>query len=212
MNYDIIEVVVDKLVRTFGLREWQEDMDIFVEDIAEALKLIGAAKVFSEVTIELPVNGRIVKLPLDCENIMHLIPTAQHYQEHGGFIVVDKPDGTVVTLKYQAMPLDTRGWPLVPDNAAVREAIMWFLVKNLTLRGEVNKITFQMAEQEWQWRCLSARGDLNAMSLQGVNKVYNDFVRLNPIKDQHLKDYVGVGKHNTLDREKYRDNPLSYNS
>ena len=212
MNYDILEVVVDKTVRTFKLREWQEDMDVFVEDIAEALKLIGAAKIYAEVVIDLPVVGRMVKLPLDCENIMHLIPTAQSYQESGSYLIVDKPDGTVVTLKYQAMPLDSRGWPLVPDNAAVREAIMWYLVKNLTLRGEVTRITYQMAEAEWQWRCLSARGDLNAMSLQAVNKVYNDFVRLNPIKDQHLKNYVNVGQHNTLYRDKYKDIPYSQNS
>jgi len=64
MNYDTVEVVIDRLLRTFKLQEWQYDVDALVEDIAEALKLIGAQKIFAEVTVELPVVSKLVKLPL----------------------------------------------------------------------------------------------------------------------------------------------------
>ena len=86
--------------------------------------------------------------------------------------------------------LNSRGYILVPDSAPVRAAIMWYLVKVLIFQQEIKHIGLQFADAEWHWRCKSARGYLNALSLQDTNKAYNDFVRLNPLKDVHLKDYV----------------------
>ena len=201
MNYDIVEVLIDKLVRTFRLRDWQYDIEDIVEDVAEGLKLIGAAKVYQEEVGVFTVNSKVIKLPRECQHIME-VDSRIPYKESGRFLILDLPDGTLVGVRYQAMPTDARGFPVIPDNAAVREALMWYLVKNLTLQGEIKKVNFQMAEQEWQWRCGSARGELNVMDVQAWSGVSNDFYRLNPIKDQHLKGYAEVGKPNTLDRNK----------
>jgi len=205
MIYEPVEVVIDKLVRTFRLKDWQYDIEELVEDIADAIKHIGAAKVYAEKTATLTFNGYMAKLPKDLQNIKGLNPSGQRYRESGSFLECQVPDGTELQLEYQAMPLDTRGYPLVPDSAAVREAIMWYMVKILVLQKEITSVNFQYAEQEWQWRCGSARGDLNALSVQDVSRAYNDFTRLNPIKDQHLKNYVDVGKPNTFDRGKNLD-------
>ena len=98
------------------------------------------------------------------------------------------------------MPTDYRGYILVPDSAPVRAAIMWYLVKVLIFQQEIKHIGLQFADSEWHWRCKSARGYLNALSIQDTNKAYNDFVRLNPLKDIHLKDYIGLGQPTTLTR------------
>lgn len=207
MNFDHVEVVIDKLVRTFKLREWVYDIEDIVEDVAEALKLIGAAKLYAEKVQSIEVNGKIAKIPRDCENIMSLIPVSQYYRESGSYIEVDVPDGTKITMKYQAMPTDERGYPVVPDNAAVREAIMWYLVKILILQKEIASIPYNVAESEWNWRCGSARGELNALNLQQANRMYNDFVRLNPLKDVHDNNYEAIGRGNTLDRTKNFSRP-----
>lgn len=202
MNFDVVEVVIDKTIRTFNLREWQYDIEVCAEDIAEAIKLIGAAKLYEDKVKAIVINSKVGRLPLDCEHIKSLIPASKYYQESGSFIQVDVPDGTQVMLSYQALPTDSRGYPLVPDNAAIREAIMWYLIKILILRGEMKRISFQQAESEWQWRCGSARAELNVLNLHQANRVYNDFVRLNPLKDVHEKDYTELGKPNTTDRTK----------
>jgi hypothetical protein len=207
MNFDVVEVVIDKTIRAFNLREWQYDIEDVVEDIAEALKLIGAAKLYAEKVATLTVTGKIAPLPRDCENIKHLIPESTYYRESGSYIEVDAADGTQIQMAYQAMPTDTRGYPVVPDNAAVREALMWYLAKMLALQGELKTISWAQAEQEWQWRCGSARAELNVLNMQQTSRIYNDFVRLNPIKDQHMKNYTEVGKPNTLDRDKFKHNP-----
>jgi hypothetical protein len=200
MNYDTVEVVIDQLTRTFKLKEWQYDIEECVEDIAEALKFIGAAKIYIDQVATLTVTGSLAPLPKDLQNIKHLIPINKSYIERGPFIIVDDPDGTEIELAYQAMPTDSRGYILVPDSAPVRAAIMWYMIKILVLQGEVRSVNFQFADAEWHWRCKSARGYLNVMSLQDTNKAYQDFVRLNPLKDVHLNNYTGVGKSNTLDR------------
>jgi hypothetical protein len=205
MNYDQAEVVIDQVVRNFRLREWQYDIEEYVEDIAEALKLIGAAKIYQDKIAVIEVNSYVAPLPKDCQNIKSLIPMSTPYRESGPFIEVDQADGTSITLSYQAMPTDARGFPLVPDSAPVRQAVMWYLVRILILQGEVKHIGLEFADAEWHWRCKSARSYLNVMSIQDVNKAYNDFTRLNPLKDQHQKDYAGVGKPNTLDRTRSQD-------
>jgi len=200
MNYDPVEVVIDQVIRTFKLKEWQYDIEDCVEDIAEALKFIGAAKIYVDKIAKLTVNQYVARLPKDLQNIKSLIPQSTPYKESGSYIEVDQADGTEITLSYQAMPTDSRGYPLVPDSAPVRAAVMWYMVKILTLQGEIRSVSFEFADAEWHWRCKSARGYLNVMSVQDVNKAYNDFTRLNPLKDQHLKNYKDVGKPNTLDR------------
>lgn len=205
MNYDLVEVVIDKLVRTFRLREWQYDIEDCVEDIAEALKLIGAAKIYAEKAVNVPVKDMMARLPQDVQNIKYVNEECQYYRESGSFIEIDVPDGEV-TIVYQAMPTDTRGYPLVPDSAPVREAVMWFLVKTLTLQKEITHVSFSVAEGEWQWRCLSARAYLNAINLQQANMMYQNFTRLNPLKNVHENNYKQLTSGNSLDRTKYLDN------
>jgi hypothetical protein len=205
MIYEAVEVVIDKLVNTFRLKDWQYDIEECVEDIAEALKLIGAAKIYAEIQTNITVNGYMAKLPHGLQHIIGLNPTGQYYRESGSFLEIQVPDGTVIQLQYQGMPLDTRGYVLVPDSAPVREAIMWYLVKILILRREISHISFEMADREWDWRCGSARADLNALSVQQTSQVANNFTRLNPLKDQHLKNYADINQPNTLNRNKSLD-------
>jgi len=205
MNYDIVEVVIDRTIRTFRLREWQYDIEDIVEDIAEALKHIGAAKIYAELIATVTVTNKIAKIPRDCQNIKYVDTPNQYYRESGNFIEIDLADDTEVDIYYQAMPVDTRGYPLVPDNVAVRDAIMWFLAKVLILQKEITHVPFAQAEAEWQWRCGSARASLTSLNLQQVNRMYQDWVRLNPLKDVHENNYTQLGKGNTLDRERHTE-------
>tara|TARA_R110000772_G_scaffold27361_12_gene69652 strand:- start:266 stop:889 length:624 start_codon:yes stop_codon:yes gene_type:complete len=206
MLYDPVEVVIDKTISTFRLKDWQYDIEDLVEEIAEALKLIGAAKIYEDRVAKLIVNSYVAKLPYGLQHIKGLIPTGIPYTESGSFIEVNEPDGTEIYLEYQGMPLDTRGYVLVPDSVEVREALMWYIVKIKCLQKEITVVSFEYADREWDWRCGSARASLNAMSVQDMSKIHANFTKLNPAKDQHLKNYTSIGLRNTLDREKNRDN------
>lgn len=189
MNYDIAEVAIDRLIHMFKLREWTYDIEDLVEDIGEALKHIGAAKVFEERVANVTINSFVGKLPLGCENIRFVNNRDTDYRESGSFIEMDVPDGTEVQVYYQGMPLDERGYPLVPDNAAVREALVWYMAKILVLQGELKTVGFQAAEAEWQWRCKSARAELNVPNGRMVSAMHESFTSLNPIPSQHASSY-----------------------
>lgn len=204
MNYDPIEVVIDMTVRRFNLRDWSYDIDALAEDIAEGLKLIGAAKVYMEKTANLTVMSKMAKLPRDCENVKYLNPIHKFFKESNSCLIINAADGTQIELVYQAMPTDTRGLPLVPDNAAVRAALMWYLASILILQGEISKISYSYAESEWQWRCGSARADLSNFNIHQMNTIHTNFTRLDPIKDAHQNDYMELDSPDTLDREKNR--------
>jgi len=175
MRYTVVEVVIDKLVTTLRLREWQYDIEEIVEHIAEALRLIGASKVYEEKVHLLTFTDKYALLPHDHINTRKIVPECTVYRESGSAIEADISDGGTLELHYQALPLDERGYILVPDSTAVREALMWYLIKILTLQREITHINFQMAEQEWQWRCASARADLNVPSAQTVYGIYKDY-------------------------------------
>ena len=202
MNFDTVEVVIQRLIHTFKLRDWQYDIEDLVEDIAEALKHIGAASLYVDEIVDITINQNMGKLPSGVQNVKHLLPITTPFKLMGGFVVVNAQDGAVIQAKCQMMPTDPRGYPLVPDNVAVREAIMWYLAKILILQKEIVTIGWQTAEQEWQWRCGSARAELNVMNIHEWSGVANDFTRLNPIKDIHRKEYVEMGKSNTLNRDR----------
>lgn len=201
MNYDIIEVVLDMVVRRFKLREWQYDVEEMVEDVQEALGFIGAAKIYQEKSYALTFNNKAAKIPRDCINVKHLLPINTPFRESGNFIEADFADGEQCPLIYQAMPVDNRGYPVVPDHPSVRAAIMWYLAGVLILQGEIKTVGYDYAEREWQWRCGSARAYLNVMNIGDWNGVANDYTRLNPLKDIHETNYEGLGKPNTLDRD-----------
>jgi hypothetical protein len=179
MNFEIVEVVIGKLTGTFKLKEYQYDFDSLAEDVAEALKLIGAAKLFAVRHCDMTVTNKTCRMPRDLESIRSIVPDIP-YQQIGEFLQIDVPDGSIVELEYQAMPVDERGLVLVPNNAVVREAVMWYLAKNLVLGGMIKIVSYAFAEQEWQWRCGSAQATMNVMSISAWAKVQSDFVSLNP--------------------------------
>tara|TARA_R110002050_G_scaffold27194_2_gene71070 strand:- start:552 stop:1184 length:633 start_codon:yes stop_codon:yes gene_type:complete len=203
MNFDIIEVVLDKYISTFRLKEEEYDKDILIEHCADALKHIGAARIYSKKVEEIEVQNRIAKLPLDCEHIMSLEPVTQKYFENGpNFITIDVPNGTKLNLVYQAIPMDSRGYPLIPGSVEVSTAVMWYLAYIQSLGGLHRNLNVQYTESQWQWYCGAARAALNVLNINQTQNVYNDFVRLNPLKDQYYKEFSGVGKPNSFDPTK----------
>lgn len=204
MNYNTVETVIDALISKFRLQDYSYEIEEFVESIGRGLRHIGAAKVFEDTIAYVPSTGNMVRIPKDCLQVKGITNVGIRYTESGSFLEVDVADGTQIGIVYQALPVDSRGWPLVPDNVAVEEALIWYLAKDLILQGEIKTVGYDFAEAEWQWRCGSARANLNIMQTNDWSTVATNFTRLNPLKDQHFKQYSGMNKPNTLNRDKDR--------
>lgn len=202
MNFVTVETVIDRTVRRFNLREWVYDIEDMSEDIAEAVRFIGAFNMYAQQVYTLEFTNGRARLPLDFQHMVKIHSNCKLYPSIG-YYLGDVPDGTLIQITYQALPLDARGLPLVPGAVEVQEAVMWFLAKVLILRGEISAVPYQLAEQEWQWRCRSARASINIMGVDDWARLANDHLRLNPLKDVHEKDYQELGKPtSTLQRDR----------
>jgi len=89
----------------------------------------------------------------------------------------------VIQLRYLAMPVDERGFPLVPDDVAFRDALFWkctmhlcmlnpMLLKNPQLRN------YEYCRQMWQKYCGQARAHANMPDLETIERLKNNWLRL----------------------------------
>ena len=67
-----------------------------------------------------------------------------------------------VCLSYAAFPLDDDCFPLVPDDISFREAMFWYVYKQILLgtpKFKNNGIDYNFADQKWRYYCTQARKD-----------------------------------------------------
>lgn len=73
----------------------------------------------------------------------------------------------VAYIKYLAMPIDSRGYPMIPDNVSFRDAMFWKVVYHLSMRDPqiIPNPEMRSCErnyQKWMFYCKQARGEANA--------------------------------------------------
>ena len=200
MNFETVDVVISQMISKFRLPDHAVDPDVMAENIGEALKDIGAAGIFGQNSAVVTVNKYIAKLPTDLHSLVG-ISVDLPYRILGGFLQVDVPDGTEVTIQYQSMMVDTKGRPLVPDNSAVRSALVWYMARDLVLGGVLKTISWRDAEGEWQWHCGVARGEINALQMNPtmVDNIHRNYVNLGPttgVKNNVLTDFTKTNRRN----------------
>lgn len=86
-----------------------------------------------------------------------------------------------VRLQYLAFPVDDCGYPEVPDNVVVKQAIEWYILRQMILGGYDHKfIDWQTADYNWKKYCVSAQNDLAFPSTDKMDSFIERWVRLIP--------------------------------
>lgn len=81
-----------------------------------------------------------------------------------GYHVHSDVKKTKVLIIYRGIPRDCDGYPMVPDNPFVFEALMYYIVFRLAMRGVAHPvISFEMAKQLWEQMYPRAANDVNWM-------------------------------------------------
>lgn len=101
-----------------------------------------------------PINSHVLidKAKQYYENkVGDIINEAQsHYQLNGNFVHFSFSDGDI-TFHYNSLPVDEDGFPMIPKDSMILQAISWYIVRALCLRGMVHPVvTFPMANQLWE--------------------------------------------------------------
>ena len=75
-------------------------------------------------------------------------------------------------LCYNAYPLDTEGFPKIPDDEKVMEAVKWTIIKNLdylSLRaGKITRDIYEISNKEYNWAIGGATNRMQIPSIDGM--------------------------------------------
>lgn len=104
------------------------------------------------------------------------------YYVDPGYIHTDVEDGDSICLMYMAFPTDEDGFPQVPDNYSYREAIFWFIVMKMMMRGvKVHApITFADANNQWLRYCSQAEAAGKLFDIPRAEAFMNQWLRMAP--------------------------------
>jgi len=89
------------------------------------------------------VRGADLKLTTSYSS-EYYIPAPKHFQ-------CSFSEGTIVVC-YRKMPVDKKGYPLVPDEENIRQAIFWWLMASITLSGfkhQDSRMDFDYCERKF---------------------------------------------------------------
>jgi hypothetical protein len=104
-----------------------------------------------------------------------------------------------ITIQYLAIPVDERGWPMVPDNVSFRDAMFWKCAYHLSMRDPSKLKNQRMQDmeycrQQWNRTCVQARGEANMPDLAQLERLKNQWLSLIPNNNMERTDYARLGK------------------
>lgn len=120
----------------------------------------------------------------------------------GSYIKTSFISGTIC-LSYAAFPTDEDCYPLVPDDISFKEAMFWYIFKQLLLGGydkPTNKIDYAFADQKWQTYCTQARNSATFPSIDKYASFMDQWVRLVPDINRHETFFESLNDRESLDR------------
>jgi hypothetical protein len=202
MNFRLksVKSIIYKTVRDLGIGDREIPWQDFIEYCAEALQQIdGYTQYIERLGVEIEIEDNIAKLPLDFYSAIanpHLV-----YKIQGDSIVTEKANG-VICFNYLAFPLDEEGFPLVPDNVAYDEALMWKIATKLAMRGDLvsTAMDLRYCEAKWNFYCKQARSVSNMLSADDTERFAQNRLRFKPDSRQYNVEFWRVK--NPIDRKR----------
>ena len=140
---------------------------------------------------------------IHCEDCVNEVSNAaDSYIIDNDYIKTSFKSGAVC-LTYMAFPVDEECFPLVPDDISYKEALFWYIFKQLLLGGfdkPNNRIDYSFADQKWNKYCSQARANANFPNIDKMNSFMNQWVRLIPDVNQHSVMFESLGDRENLNR------------
>jgi hypothetical protein len=197
-----IYTIAASVARNLGLRDTNNHMMNFIEWAFEAEIKIGSKDTFSEITVELEIKNKKVKLPCDFYKLIDLKvgnsfykPTnytfrsdadtdgkSERYYVDDQFIhFSSNSDGTKVKIAYLGIQTDDEGYPLIETSHvdAVSSYIMWKHKSIDYYNQKLPQYIYRDLEKRWYWLCGQARGNDNMPAqheMESVARMWNTLV------------------------------------
>lgn len=118
-----------------------------------------------------------------------------YYMSNGRIYVTDET--ATLQLSYLAMPIDDRGFPLIPQKPKFREAAAWYIaMKEAWKKWSVGKLTdkvYQEVTKEAHWYLGAAGTESKLPNMDQMETWKNMYTRLYPKVDFHKSSFAFAG-------------------
>jgi hypothetical protein len=119
------------------------------------------------------------------------------YIVQGNFIKTNIESG-YLQIAYLAMPIDIKGYPLIPDDQGYIDAIYWYIVNKLYYPkwrdGRIRDAVYQHSNASWNYYCKQAYGNAMMPDTDQMEAIKNSWVRLVPEMNEHSTFFTSLGQ------------------
>ena len=164
--------------------------DVFNESWAEAAVRLGTdANLNKVLDMAFNTDGTLMAKGLILEYL---------YEFNDPYLRCSMQNGYAI-VAYQAIPTDEFGYPLIPDDVDLHEAIFWYInmkerYKDYLRHHEGAKDIYEDAKYEWKSKKMACYG--NMMMPKGVDdirSIQNIWLRMIPKINEHYTGYKNIG-------------------
>lgn len=103
-----------------------------------------------------------------------------------------------VEISYHSFPVDSRNYPVVPDDVKYIKAVESYIIERLARREYINnrlpQEKYRLLEQEWLWYCGSAKNSINSRSIDEMESMKNELARFFKRANLHDSSYASFGQ------------------
>ena len=118
------------------------------------------------------------------------------YKVNEDFMFTNFANGYVI-ISYKRIPLDCDGLPTIPDDIKFRQAVSYFIQERLAFikwsQGKMPGEVYAKLEQQRDWYMGSANTRANMPSVDMLESIKNNWLRLIPKINQHSDGFKSMG-------------------
>lgn len=158
-----IKSIIQEAVRDLGVGDREIPFLDYIEWVAWGLQQIGAYSQYKEVyNHEIEIEDYQGKLPMDFYKV--LSNPNLTYKITGDSISTTCKNDTI-KFNYLAFQTDEEGFPMIPDHASYKEALVWLIAYRLSVRDELpnKKLNIDYCKRQWNYYCGQARAKGNEL-------------------------------------------------
>ena len=178
---------------------WQANA---IEEIGAALNILHMVDSFEQTFCEITVSNYKAKLPCNIESILFFeyegcwLPVTGHRKTFSSnsidnhklhratlnvaYLQTSFETGTV-KVHYDAIPCDNYGYPLIPDNQKLFDALQWYVTAQMLLSGYKHpELNYDKAIAYWERYYPRAQNSVNFPSTQDMERFKSMWVNIIP--------------------------------
>ena len=221
-----IKVIFDKIMRHPLLQDLS--IETIVDYSIDFMRIVGVPSMFEEKVEKAEVINYRASLPCDYYQMIqiraldpnynilgafryssdsfHMSTTKPEYADYsykvqGNIIYLSVPNG-LIEIAYQAIPIDSDGYPLIPDNSSFTRALEAYIKKqHFTILFDLGKIgngPLAQVQQDYAWAVGDCQSEFNRLTIDKAESFYNSWRTLIIRSSEHRTGFLHNGTQEKL--------------